>query len=134
MTRPTHPVELLCCGIATQEGWFDADPTVTPRARNNPGDIRWAHQLGASAPGYDGEGPPPVATCESAGHGVTILFRQVWLQVAEGQTARQIIAQWAPPTENDTNAYIDDVLKWTGLPADVPVLDLLPPLVQLNLS
>jgi hypothetical protein len=131
--KPTHPVELLCCAIATEEGWFDSDPTVIPRVRNNPGDIRFAHQIGASAPGWNGEPPAPIATCQSAAAGITILFRQIWEQVAEGQTVRQIISQFAPPNENETSVYIENVLKWTGLPADTPALELLPPLVQLDL-
>jgi hypothetical protein len=60
------------------------------------------------------------------------LFRQLWLQVAEGQTVREIIAQWAPPNENNMSQYLEDVLLWTGLPADTPVLELLPPLEKLN--
>jgi len=128
--KPTHPVELLCCAIATQEGWFV--PGTTPQIRKNPGDIRFATQLGASAPGWDSTGTPPIATFSSNALGVTALFRQLWLMVAEGLTVRQIIAAWAPPTENNTSAYLQDVLQWTGLAADTPVLDLLPPLVQLN--
>lgn len=129
--KPTHPVELLACAIATQEGWFV--PGSTPAVRRNPGDLRFANQIGAETP----ENPAPfnaqpIATFKSNAYGVTALFRQLWLQVAEGQTVRQIIAQWAPPTENNTSAYLADVLNWTGLAADVPVLELLPPLVPLN--
>ena len=76
----------------------------------------------------------PIAGFTSNALGVTALYRQLWLQVAEGQTVRQIIAQWAPPNENNTSAYLQDVLNWTGLPADIPVLELLPPLTQLNLE
>ena len=135
MTKPTHPVELLACAIATQEGWFDPDPTVTPRARNNPGDLRFASQIGASTPGWKmatPQSPVPIATFTDAWAGVTALFRQVWLQVAKGQTVRQVIGQWAPPNENNTSVYLENVLAWTGLPPDTPVLQLLPPLVNLR--
>jgi hypothetical protein len=128
--KPTHPVELLACAIATQEGWFV--PGTTPGVRKNPGDLRFAHQVGASQPPGVPVNPPPVAAFASVGLGVTALFRQLWLQVAEGETVRQIIAQWAPPTENNTSQYLADVLQWTGLPADTPVLELLPPLTELN--
>jgi len=134
--KPSHPVELLCCAIATQEGWFDPDPSVIPRARKNPGDLRYAKQIGTIPPADYGSGPVPVvpiATFQDEQYGITALFRQVWLQVAEGQTVRRIIAQWAPPNENNTSKYLEDVLEWTGLPADTPVLDLLPALVNLNL-
>ena len=68
----------------------------------------------------------------ATGLGTTALYRQLWLQVAHGQTVRQIIAQWAPPNENDTSVYLQDVLRWTGLPADVMVLVLLPALQRLS--
>lgn len=127
--KPTHPVELLACAIAMQEGWFI--PGTVPVMRNNPGDIRFASQLNASAPGWDGKQPAPIATFKGPAEGITGLYRQLWLQVANKQTVAQIIAQWAPPNENNTSAYLRNVLKWTGLPADKPVLELLPPLVKL---
>lgn len=76
--------------------------------------------------------PEPIAVFASNALGVNALHRQLRAQIAEGQTVRQIIAQWAPPNENNTSAYLQDVLLWTGLPADTPVLQLLPPLVKLN--
>jgi hypothetical protein len=127
--KPSHPVELLACAIATQEGWFLAGSL--PSLRNNPGDLRFAGQAGASVPAGASQ-PRPIAQFASQALGTTALFRQIWLQVAEGQTVRQIISQWAPANENDTSAYLKNVLRWTGLPADVPVLELLPALVQLN--
>jgi hypothetical protein len=129
--KPTHPVELLACAIGTQEGWFT--PGTIPSILMNPGDLQFAGQIGAHQPARPDRGRP-IAAFKSVGLGVTALFRQLWLQVAEGQTVRQIIAQWAPPNENNTSAYLQDVLNWTGLPADIPVLELLPPLTQLNLE
>jgi len=128
LIKPTHPVELLACSIATQEGWFVAGST--PQILRNPGDLRYAGQIGALPPASPNT--EPIATFKSNAAGVTALFRQLWLQVAEGQTVRQIIAQWAPPNENNTGAYLQDVLNWTGLPADTPVLELLPALTQMN--
>lgn len=127
----TDPVILLCCAVASQEGWFDG-PGAVPVDRNNPGDIRFAGQLNASAPGWDGTGAPPIATFTSAATGITGLFRQIWLQIAEGQTVAQIIAQWAPVNQNNTSQYLQDVLQWTGLQADVPMLEQIAPLVKLG--
>ena len=31
-------------------------------------------------------------------------------------TVEKIIAHWAPPTENDTESYISDVERWSGIP------------------
>ena len=126
--KPTHPVELLACAIASQEGFFT--PGTTPAVRNNPGDIRYAGQKGALPPAH----PNDIATFSTLPLGVAALFRQLWLQVASGQTVRQIIAAWAPAgvDGNNNTAYLQNVLAWTGLPADTPVLDLLPPLVKMN--
>lgn len=129
MSKPTHPVELLACAIATQEGFFH--PASIPANHHNPGDLRFAGQLNAQRP----EGVPtgsPIAVFLTEGMGVAALYRQLWLQVAQGQSVRQIIAQWAPPTENNTSLYLQDVLEWTGLPADTPLLNILPALVDLT--
>lgn len=119
-----HPIESLASAIATMEGVFT--PGTTPALRKNPGDLRMAGQLNAS--GAKGT----IAVFPTAAMGTAALFRQLWLQVAEGQTVRQIIAQWAPPNENNTSLYLQNILRWTGLPPDVPVLDLLPPLSRMN--
>ena len=46
--KPTHPVELLACAIATQEGWFT--PGTIPSILMNPGDLQFAGQIGAYEP------------------------------------------------------------------------------------
>jgi hypothetical protein len=131
--KPTHPVELIVCGIATQEGWF-GDKNNIPVVRNNPGDLRYAEQLNASAPGWDGKGVAPIATFTKPSTGITGAFRDVWAKVAKGVTLRELIAVYAPAgvDGNDTTEYLKNMLAWTGLPADTPILDLLPPLVKLN--
>lgn len=121
-----HPVELLVRAISTQEGELGS------HNRNNPGNLRYAGQLGATAPGWDGKGDAPVATFDTWTRGTVALFRQVWLQVDEGQTVRQVVTQYAPPNENDTAKYIADVALWTKLPLDTPVMNLLPVLTRLN--
>jgi len=122
--KPRHPVELLACAIACQEGWFV--PGTVPVTHNNPGDLKYAGQRGAT--GNTGA----IASFASVPLGITALFRQIWLQASMGQTVRQIIEAWAPVTENDTEKYVENVLAWTGLPGDVVVLELLPPLVDLR--
>jgi hypothetical protein len=123
--KPTDPVSLLACAIATQEGFFVG--ATIPALRNNPGDLDYASQLGATRP-QPGSPDPSLAVFASLPLGVAALYRQLWLQVAQGQTVRQIIEQWDPG--NPT--YLVNVLAWTKLPADVPVLALLPALVALN--
>ena len=36
-------------------------------------------------------------------------------------TIRQIVNRWAPPNENNTRAYIDNVCRLTGIGADDPL-------------
>ncbi len=128
--RPTHPVELLVCAIATKEGWF-SDGTI-PQIYNNPGDLRFAGQHGATRPRPAVNGVEPIAAFPSKALGIAALYRDIWAKVVTGVTVRQLIAEFAPPNENDTSVYLQNALHWTGLPADVPVLELLPPLVALN--
>ena len=126
MTKPTDPVMLLASAIATQEGFFAATATI-PSLRNNPGDLIYAGQIGAVRPARR-SADPAIAVFASLPLGIAALYRQLWLQVAQGQTVRQIINQWDPG--NPT--YLTNVLEWTGLPADTPMLELLPPLVKMN--
>lgn len=135
--KPTHPVELLACAIATQEGFFSPSGNAMPQLKRNPGDIRFDRQLNATAPEWSGPpAAPPIATFSTEETGTAGLFRQLWLQVAEGQTVRQIVGQWAPGgvDHNNPGVYLTNVLAWTELPADTPVLDLLAPLVNLAVA
>jgi hypothetical protein len=125
-TKPKNPVELLACAIATQEGFFLPEVTI-PKMRNNPGDLDYAGQIGASRPRMSSP-DIYIAVFASLPLGVAALFRQLWLQIAQGQTVTQIINQWS---DNDP-VYLANVLAWTGLPPDTPVLELLPTLVELN--
>lgn len=36
-------------------------------------------------------------------------------------TIRQIVSRWAPPNENNTRSYIDNVCRLTGIGADEPL-------------
>jgi len=136
------PIDLIVSAIARQEGFFDGSSTL-PRLNNNPGDLRYAGQISSHCPrcGASGGKVPPsclrfpthvVANFESLASGVTALYRQVWLQVAEGQTLRQLIYQFAPPNENSSEQYLANVAEWTKLPTEVKILDLLPSLTKIS--
>ena len=141
--KPTNTIELLCSAIATQEGaWHEVS---TPYMRNNPGDILYAGQLGATCPrcGSKNGGVPSVCTSgrggvyqvhdkavfDSRARGVVALYRQVLLMIDEGLTPRQIIDKWS---ETDKAAYIANVLLWTGLDGDTPMIQLVTPLCKLD--
>jgi len=122
--RPTDPVELICCAIARQEGWF-AGPN-RPTELNNPGDLVFANQVNAS--------PVPttsLARFSSAQAGIIGLKRDVLALVAGGDTLRNILATWLDPRVDNVAVYTANVAEWTGLPLDVPVLELVPQLYKL---
>lgn len=142
MSKPVNSIELLCCALATQEGaWVDDS---IPQMRNNPGDIRYAGQLGAKCPrcGFDNGNVPryckgqegtfdehDIAIFDSRARGVVALYRQVLLMIDEGLTPRQIIDAWS---ETDKAAYAANVLRWTGFAPDTPMMQLISPLVKLD--
>lgn len=39
-------------------------------------------------------------------------------QIKKGRTIRTLISEYAPPSENDTKTYINNVVKFTGIPHD----------------
>lgn len=95
---------------------------------NNPGNIRRSNDAW--------QGLAPVQNdaaffqFESPEWGIRALTRVLKnYQARHGlNTIRGIINRWAPPTENDTAAYIRNMENWTGLDADTP-LDLSQPFV-----
>ena len=128
-TLPPDIVDLIVDSIATQEGELDS------HARNNPGNLRYAGQHGASRPdGYVGpvRAVEPVAQFDTWEDGVIALYRQVWAQIATGETLRQVITQFAPPNENATVTYVANVEAWSHLPLDTPVRSILQPLVKMT--
>lgn len=121
------PVDLIVSAFATEEGWFDTDRTVIPIIRNNPLDLDYESQINAT--GKFGE----IATFSNPATGITGAYRQVWLWVAMGYTVTKMVETQAPASAgNDTTTYLANVLKWTKLPGNVPVLQLLLPLVKME--
>lgn len=98
--------------IAREEG-FNVEGS-RPNRNNNPGDIeygRFAKAHGATA------GDPRFAIFPDADSGFSAM--RALLQGAYlGLTVEQALNKWAPPVENNTNAYLANVLNWTGLTAD----------------
>lgn len=105
--------------IAREEGFEVVGSR--PQRNNNPGDLIFgaeSQRLGAT------HGDPRFAIFPDVATGREALRR--WLSVpAEfeagklvagylGATAEQIINRFAPPVENNTSAYLANVLSWTG--------------------
>lgn len=86
-------------------------------ANNNPGNLRYAGQEGAS----QGEGG--FARFESPEAGYQAVKKQIDLDASRGHTVSSFVSKYAPPVENDTNTYIAQATKDLGVTPDTPVKD-----------
>ena len=92
---------------------------MTPRGirNNNPGNLNFAHQPGAvlepAGPGIT----PRFARFPTAEAGLEALRDQLCRYITRDgiDTVAGIISKWAPPTENDTAAYIRGVAHSLGV-------------------
>lgn len=107
----------FCEALAHMEGWLIYNSRA--RRNHNPGNINWgrfAMMHGATKieePSYNNETPrfaffPNDSTGFEA---MSSLLEGHYL----GLTVKQAIYRWAPPTENNSDAYCANVCKWTGL-------------------
>lgn len=93
-------IDKICSAISTMEG----------RAfSNNPGDLRAAPWLPNAKVGSGFWIP------DSRAQGIAGMYHQVALDIARGATLRTLISKWAPPSENQTEPYIANVKRWTGI-------------------
>ncbi|WP_043614291.1 hypothetical protein [Chromobacterium violaceum] len=88
-----------------------------PQARgirnNNPGNLNFAHQAGATKEAGPGG---RFAVFKDAQTGLNALSRQLQLYAGRGlDSVSQMISQFAPPSENNTKAYIAKVSKALGV-------------------
>lgn len=113
MTKPT--LTDLANAIAAHE---NANPEY-----NNPGDLRYNSVL--TQPGYvedasTGQAPNGMATFASFTDGWNALLRQLGIDFNRNpnQTLSDLITSYAPPSENNTSAYIADVSNRLGVSPD----------------
>lgn len=95
---------------------METTDSAPPGIRNkNPGNLRdvgipWIGLIGADN-GF--------CVFKTDFYGIRALSRNLVTYFQNGfQTPRQVITKWAPPTENDTGAYLIDVCHRTGYTAD----------------
>lgn len=105
---------------ATLFGWLQSAGQelgiVSPRGirNNNPGNleynagINWVGQAGADSGGY--------LIFDTAEHGARALGHDLSTAISEGyNTIASLITHYAPPSENDTAAYVRAVAAWGEL-------------------
>lgn len=99
--------------IQQQEGYY---PGSVAYRNNNPGNLVYAGQAGAT-PGAGG-----FASFSSYDAGYQAMLNQIALDASRGTdasgnpttTVSQLITSWAPPSENNTAAYVSNVSAATG--------------------
>lgn len=97
---------------------------------NNIGNIRVSKDQWEGATGDDGS----FVTFDTPDSGVRALAKNLMSYGRRGyDSIEKIISRWAPPSENDTQSYIDSVVSATGIPATQSI-DLTNPDVLASLS
>lgn len=87
---------------------------------SNPGNIRHSRTMwqGESAQQFD----PQFVTFEAPVWGLRAIVKIMRTYAGRGlRTIRQIVTRWAPPSENDTEAYIESVCANVGAGPDVEI-------------
>jgi len=85
---------------------------------NNPGNLRFVGQAGS----IQGEGGFAKFATPEAGY--QALINQVRLDQSRGMTLAQFVSKYAPPTENNTSQYVEQMSQWLGVSADAPLASL----------
>ena len=97
-------IEAIANAIATAEGFFVQGSL--PERNNNPGDLRAAPWLLHTVVGGG------FWQASSVGAGVAGLLHQIALDIARGQSLRQLIYSWAPPSDgNNTANYLTETVR-----------------------
>lgn len=98
-------------GLSPRQGVIDRGGGVQASgaaARNNPGNLRFANQPGATNTGG-------FASFPTLAQGIQQANRQLDLYSQRGlNTISKIISKWAPSNENDTATYIAQISKFLG--------------------
>lgn len=104
--------------IAQEEG-FNVPGTV-PNRDNNPGDLRHSpHSF------HNPGDPNAIGQIDTVADGWADLERQLGLFASRGLTLAQAIFEFAPPSENDSAAYLAFVCQGLGCQPDISVTDAL---------
>ena len=92
-----------------------------PQRNNNPVDLRFAKQTEAN-----GKDKDDFATYPDAFSGWRSAHAQLRKYARDGLTLRKMIFKFAPPKENNTNAYVDFVVSEMHVDPDILMKDLSP--------
>src|ERR1035437_261825 len=108
----------LMNSIAKMEGWGISGSIAT--RNNNPGNLR----SGVGQVGSENTVSGTFATFATPADGWAALQHQIDIQAGQGQTLRDFIYQYAPPSENNTSSYLNSLVADLGVGADSSLSDL----------
>src|ERR1035437_9814985 len=111
-------VQDLMNSIAQMEGW-NVSGSIAQR-NNNPGNLR----SGVNQIGSENTVNGVFATFATPADGWAALQNQIDRQAGQGQTVRDFIYQYAPPSENQTSSYLNYLTGQLGVSADSSLSDL----------
>ena len=106
-------MSLLAELIAQEEGY--GIPGSLPTRDNNPGDLRH------SPHSYHSGDPNAIGQIDTVTDGWADLERQLNLYADRGMTLQQAIFEFAPPTENNSEQYLNFVCQGLGCTPDTLV-------------
>ena len=111
---PDHLASL----VAQEEGY--GIPGAIPTTHNNPGDLRHSPHSDHSA-----DAPNAIGQIDTPQDGWSDLERQLEIYAAHSMTLRAAIYAFAPPTENNSERYLQFVCDGLGCSPDIPVSEAL---------
>lgn len=94
--------------IGSEEGF--GRPGVIPTTHHNPGDLR--HSPHSTHTSGD---PNGIGQIDNDADGWADLERQLKLYAERGLTLQELVEEYAPPNENNTQRYLDYVCKGLNL-------------------
>lgn len=89
--------------------WSAFNPNSLAQKNNNPGNLRFMGQSGAT------QGQGGFAKFDNVQAGFDALQRQINLDAGRGLSLDQFINKFAPPSENKTSTYLENVQTWLGI-------------------
>ena len=110
MPGPKSKLALL---ISKMEGF--GKPGTVPTTHHNPGDLR--HSPHSEHP----EDPNAIGVIDTDEHGWEDLERQLQLYAYRNMTVKDAIYQFAPPTENNTQNYLNFICEGLNCSPDTPI-------------
>ena len=120
-------IDDIVAAFAEVEGWWNLDPTVIPRRANNPMDLIFEYQNGATISSEYGSNPRTFAVWPTPQGGIVGAYRQVLAWTSLDLTLTQMIVHQDPG--NPT--YLSSMKSLLPhIDFDAQIKTLIPPLIR----